>query len=358
MKTPLKVGIIGNGSIGTCHAGSCSKSPDTQVTALCDLLEDRMARVAADSAPAAERFTDYRKLIAQADVDAIFVCLPNYLHAPVSIAGLEAGKHVFCEKPMTISTAAAQAMVAAARKARRSGKVLQVGMVWRQDPAAQTIRQLIASGACGTIYHIRTTLIRRRGIPGLGGWFTTKKFAGAGAVMDIGVHWIDTSMFLADAWKPRTVSAVNHAQFGPAMRDYVYQSMWSGPPDYEGTFDVEDYTSGLVRFAGGPSMNFNIAWAANGPDAAFIELLGEKGGVVFSPGQEIVLRTTKGKKLADVPQPLVSAESGGDRQLRLFVGACRGQGDVPATAEQGLVVVRILEGIASSAKAGREVEVK
>ncbi|MCY2930851.1 MAG: Gfo/Idh/MocA family oxidoreductase [Planctomycetota bacterium] len=125
--------------------------------------------------------------------------------------------------------------------------------------------------------------------------------------------------------------------------------------DYEGTFDVEDYTTGLVRFAGGPSMNFNIAWAANGPDVGFIELLGEKGGLIFSPGQEIVLRTTKGKKLADLPQPLVSDEPGGDRQLRLFVAACRGEGDVPATPEQGLVVVKVLEGIAASAKAGREV---
>ncbi len=358
MKTPLKIGIIGNGSIGGCHAANCAKNSDVRITALCDLLEDRTARIAAAVAPGAQQFSDYRQLLAQADVDAVFVCLPNYLHAPVAIAGLEAGKDVFCEKPMTISVAAAQDMVAAARQARRKGQILQIGMVWRQDARVQTIRQLIASGLCGTIYHIRTTLIRRRGIPGLGGWFTTKKLAGAGALMDIGVHWIDTSMFLADAWKPRTVSAVNHAKFGPTMRDYAYQHMWSGPPNYEGTFDVEDYTSGLVRFAGGLSMNFNIAWAANGPDAGFIELLGEQGGLIFAPGQDIVLRTTKDRKVVDLPQPIVGNEDYFARQLRLFVAACRGEGEVPATPEQGLVVVKLLEGVAASAKAGREVVVK
>jgi predicted dehydrogenase len=358
MSKPLKVGIIGTGAIGNGHASLCSKYPSVTITALCDIHEGRLQAVADAHAPHDERYSDYRKMLAKADVDAVFVCTPNYLHRPMSVAGLAAGKNVFCEKPMTVSLADAKRMVEAGAKARRKGQVLQIGMVWRQEPRALTIRHLIEAGKCGKIYHVRTTLIRRRGIPALGGWFTTRKFSGGGAVMDIGVHWIDVSMYLAGAWKPKTISAVNHAQFGPTMRDYVYSSMWAGPPDYNGTFDVEDYTTGLVRFAGGLSMSFNIGWAANGPDASFVELLGNKGGLIFSPGQGVLLRTTRGKQLADLPQGLISEEDCFVRQLRLFVAACRGKGKVPATPEQGLAVVKVLRGICDSARAGREITVR
>ena len=231
-------------------------------------------------------------------------------------------------------------------------------MVWRQSPQALAVKKLIDTGKLGEVYHIRATLVRRRGIPGLGGWFTTLEQSGGGPVMDLGVHWLDLSMHLADLWKPTAVSAANYAKFGPAMKGYVFDGMWAGPPQYNGTFDVEDYTTGLIRFGKKATINFNIAWAANGPDAAFIELLGDKGGVVWTPGGDsVTLHTQRGRKIVDTPVKVVSTENYFEREFRLFARAARGKGDVPATAAEGLAVVKVLAAIDASARKGREVKI-
>ncbi|MCE5277248.1 MAG: Gfo/Idh/MocA family oxidoreductase [Planctomycetaceae bacterium] len=354
----IKIGVIGTGTMGNCHADQFAKYPDFQLTALCDIDEAALKRTA-EKHSITQTYTDYRKFLANADVEAVVVPLPNYLHAPVSIAALEAGKHVFCEKPMTVSVKDAKAMVAAAVKARKKGLAMQIGVVWRQDGRAMTIKKLIDSGKLGEIYHVRATLIRRRGIPGLGGWFTTAAKSGGGAVMDIGVHWIDLAMYVASLWNATAVSAANYAKFGPLMKGYHFGGMWAGPPRYDGTFDVEDYTTGLVRFGKSATMNFNIAWAVNGPDAGFIEFNGTKGGAVFMPwGDKVTLYTEQKKQVANVELPLASTEEFFARQGRLFAAACRGKGNVPATPEQGLDVVRVLTAINRSAKAGKEVKVQ
>ncbi|MCE5328473.1 MAG: Gfo/Idh/MocA family oxidoreductase [Planctomycetaceae bacterium] len=351
----IKIGVIGTGTMGNCHAGNFSQYPDFQLTALCDIDKAALQRTA-EKYNITQTYTDYRKLLSSADVDAVVVPLPNYLHAPVTIAALEAGKHVLCEKPMTVSVADAKAMVAAAVRARRKGLALQIGVVWRQDGRAMTIKKLIDSGKLGEIYHVRATLIRRRGIPGLGGWFTTLKKSGGGAVMDIGVHWIDLAMYVSGLWKATAVSAANYAKFGPLMKGYHFGGMWAGPPRYDGTFDVEDYTTGLVRFGKSATLNFNIAWAVNGPDAGFIEFNGTKGGAVFTPGgDKVTIFTEQKNQPANVEVPVISTEEFFTRQARLFAAACRGKGQVPATPEQGLDVVRVLTAINASAKAGKEV---
>ncbi|MBR4957547.1 MAG: Gfo/Idh/MocA family oxidoreductase, partial [Lentisphaeria bacterium] len=253
----VKIGVIGCGTIGSVHTNAYAKVENAEVVALCDILPDRLAEKA-KLHNVAKTYTDYNQLLADPEIEAVSVCVPNNMHAPIAIAALNAGKHVMLEKPMTLNQDLARDIIAA-RDA--SGKQLQMGMVWRQKEEAELVKEAIESGRLGEIYQIRVKLIRRRGIPGLGGWFTTKACSGGGGLIDIAVHFLDLVMWASDNWNPTRVSAKVYSKFGSPIKDYHYVSMWAGPPKMDGTFDVDDYAAGFIRFGKKLTLSFEVAWA-------------------------------------------------------------------------------------------------
>ena len=271
----VKIGVIGCGTIGSVHTNAYAKVENAEVVALCDILPDRLAEKA-KLHNIAKTYTDYNQLLADPEIEAVSVCVPNNMHAPIAIAALNAGKHVMLEKPMTLNPDLARDIIAA-RDA--SGKQLQMGMVWRQKEEAELVKEAIEAGRLGEIYQIRVKLIRRRGIPGLGGWFTTKACSGGGGLIDIAVHFLDLVMWASNNWDPTRVSAKVYSKFGSPIKDYHYVSMWAGPPKMDGTFDVDDYAAGFIRFGKKLTLSFEVAWACNAEDESYVEFLGDKGGV-------------------------------------------------------------------------------
>ncbi len=192
----LKVGVVGAGSIAKHrHLAEYAANENVEIVAICDINEER-AKEMAKKFGAAQTFTDYKDLVNQ-DLDAVSVCTPNYLHAPVSIAALEAGKHVLCEKPMATSEQEADEMIAAAKKA---GKLLMIGHNQRFVASHQKAQEWIASGELGKIYSFRTAF----GHPGPEGWsadgkdswFFNKDQAFIGAMGDLGVHKTDLIRYI------------------------------------------------------------------------------------------------------------------------------------------------------------------
>ncbi len=351
----MKVGIIGMGAIGSVHADAYrAVGEESEIVAVCDVDHVRLDQKAKALGVEA-RFTDYRKLLAKGDVEAVSVCVGNTLHKEVAVAALQAGKHVLLEKPMAMNAQEAAQIVDAAKA---SGRTLQIGMVRRQDTDAQLVRELIQNGAFGEIYHIRAVLIRRRGIPGLGGWFTTRAQSGGGPLIDIGVHWFDAALFVSGLWNPTAVSAMTYAKFGPDMRHYRYVSMWAGPPKYDGVFDVEDYAAGFVRFGGHASMSFEIAWACNAEDGGFIEFLGTKSGARIFDGKPFKLLTEYGERIADVTPYRPDRGNPFHNQIKAFLAACRGERPPAATGEEGLIVMKLIDAVYQSAEVGREVAIR
>jgi predicted dehydrogenase len=348
----VRVGIIGMGSIGTVHAKALQTVPEAELTAICDALPDRL-KEKGEAFKAQKQYADFRDMLRDCPLDAVFVCVGNWLHCDATVAALKAGAHVLCEKPMALNAAQAKRMVAAAREA---GKVLQMGMVWRHKAEAQTVKDCIERGDLGEVYHIRVVLRRRRGIPGLGGWFTTKAQSGGGALIDIGVHFFDLVMWLTDQWRPTRVSAQTYAKFGARMKDYVYLSMWAGPPNYGGVFDVDDYATGLARFGAGCTMSFEVSWAGNNEQGNYVEILGDKGGVRAFGGQPITLFTEVNGRLADIQLQFANNEHFND-QARNFVRAAMGKEKPKATGEQGLILMRLLDAVYKSGQTGKEVEI-
>ena len=350
----LKVGVVGMGAIGSVHADAYKANAGAaEIAAICDVdaarLEEKGKALGVEG-----RFTDYRAML-KSDVDAVSVCVGNTLHKDVAVAAFKAGKHVLLEKPMAMNAKEAAQIVAAGKA---SGKVLQIGMVRRQATEAQVVRDMIEKGEFGDIYHMRAVLIRRRGIPGLGGWFTTKAQSGGGPLIDIGVHWFDAAMYISGLWNPTSVSAMTYDKFGKDMKNYRYVGMWAGPPNYNGVFDVEDYAAGFVRFGKKATMSFEISWACNLEETAYIDIMGTKAGARVFDGKPLKIFTEQGGRIADVTPLFPDRGNVFHNQIKSFLAACRGECPPFATGEQGLTNMKLIDAVYKSGQTGKEVAIK
>lgn len=189
--TQLKIGVIGCGSIAQHrHLPEYAANANVKIVAVCDINEERAKKIAEKYGAAA--YTSYEELVKSGTVDAVSVCTPNYLHAPISIAALEAGLHVLCEKPMAISQKEAEDMIAAANA---SGKKLMIAHNQRFVASHQKAKQLIESGEIGKIYSFRTAFghpgPEKWSVDGKESWFFQKEKAFIGAMGDLGVHKTD-----------------------------------------------------------------------------------------------------------------------------------------------------------------------
>jgi len=189
---PLRAGIIGCGGIAQEGHIPSLLAAGVEIGALCDTNESRAQEVGEKLGVTAV-YTDYEQLLTRSDLDLVTIALPNLLHAPAAIAALAAGKHVLCEKPMSVDSAGAAAMVKASHE---SGKLLSINQHMRFDRTTLAMCEAVASGALGDVYLTDVRLTRQNGIPGYGSWFTNRDLAGRGALFDIGVHMLDLALYV------------------------------------------------------------------------------------------------------------------------------------------------------------------
>lgn len=354
----IGLGIIGAGSIGRVHADAAQRN-GCRVVGAWDFHPERAAALARDfGGRAVDAIDDF---LALPEVDAVAIATPNSAHVGCAVKALAAGKHVLLEKPMALSVAECDRILAARDESRR---VLQIGFVCRGSPTARLAKRLVESGRLGRVYHAKCSIYRRRGIPGLGGWFTTKAISGGGPLIDLGVHLIDLVRWLCGSPQALRASGATYANFGHPIDRYRFVEMWAGPPKPDGDFDVEDHATALLRFEGGLTVELNVTWAMNQPESALsdgVRLFGDRGGVAFRIFErDLVLATEEEDRIVDVvpkfgpEDPLAGAW---DEQYRQFIAAIE-RGVAPhASGEDGRAVQAIVEAIARSSAEGREWEV-
>ncbi|MCM2591683.1 Gfo/Idh/MocA family protein [Rossellomorea marisflavi] len=193
---PLKIGVIGCGSIAKHrHIPEYMANEHAEIVAVCDIVKDRAQEMADQIG--AKAYTDYKDLLKDESIEAVSVCTPNALHAPISIDALKAGKHVLCEKPMATSTEEAEAMIVAANEA---GRKLMIGHNQRFVPSHQKAKELISKGEAGKIYSFRTAFGHGGpegwSVDGKDSWFFRKEEAFIGAMGDLGVHKTDLMRYI------------------------------------------------------------------------------------------------------------------------------------------------------------------
>jgi predicted dehydrogenase len=344
MSERVKVAVIGVG-MGKHHAECYQRCPQAELAALCDRDAARLAEVA--GILGVERtFTDTEELFRMPGLQAVSVALPNFLHAPVTIAALNAGLHVLCEKPLALNAVEAEEMVATAR---RAGKRLMVHFNTRFNETSLLVKQAVEAGELGEIYFARTMWHRNRGVPGLGGWFTQKRLSGGGALIDIGVHRLDLALWLMGFPPIRSVSGTTYGHLGQQIAQRQGKS-----------FDVDDLAAGFIRFENGASMTFEISWASQAEkrEDMCTHLMGTHGGAIIRnlhEGYQMEARLLK-----DVGGALVEASPmthlpGMESAQAHFVRCILENRETLAPGEQGLTVMRVLDAIYESARTGREV---
>lgn len=276
---PLRAGVIGLGWAGRQHADAYARAEGVDLVAL-TAKEDHLLTEVGEAYGVADRYTDVAQMLAGAELDVVSIATPTFLHAPMTIAALEAGVHVLCEKPMAETGAVAATMTEAAA---RTGRVLDVAFNHRQRGDVAALRTVVESGVLGNIYYAKAGWLRRQGIPGLGTWFTRAQSAGGGSMMDIGVHMLDMALHLMGEPRITTASASTHAEFGPLGRGgsgFGISQIEDGAP-----FEVEDLATAFLRFDGGGTLLLESSWAQWIPrDRCYVMLYGADGGASIEWG--------------------------------------------------------------------------
>jgi predicted dehydrogenase len=353
------VAIIGAGNVAKLHAAAFVGA-GARLVAVCDVRPEKASRLAEQHG--VEAMTRAADVFARKDVDAVVVAVPNNVHRELAVAALAAGKDVLLEKPMALNVGECDRILTALRGSRR---LLQMGFVTRQFAASIAARRLVEEGRLGRVYHAKASLYRRRGIPGLGRWFTTRAESGGGVLIDLGVHLIDLVMHLTGQRDAARVSGACESVFGAPIDGYVFKDMWAGPPEPQGVFDVEDAAFALIRFGGGMTLELNMVWAANLPQGVFKEgvaLLGDRGGLFFEHwGDQVTLATEVGGCLADVACQVAVKDPWSEafgRQAAAFLHSVQTRTPPLASAEHGRTVQSVLDAIYRSSAERREVEVE
>jgi predicted dehydrogenase len=344
-KSSFNVAVIGAGAIGLNHIESFQKHPAAKVVALAEVSPER-GREAADKFNVPELVTDYKELLARDDIDVVSIALPNYLHAPVGLEALQAGKNVMIDKPIATNANDAAQLVEAAQK---QNVLLMVGQNQRMTPQVQTAKQLINRGDLGEVYHAKTAILRRSGIPRIGSWFTQTKFAGGGSVYDIGVHALDRALYLMGEFEAASVSGQTYAKFGP--RGLGDGTWGKGEVDPNKPFDVDDLAIALIKLKSGRTVLLEASWAGHLDNYDGTQVFGTEAGLRISP-LEILHDTSEGYKTEPVELLPNLVDS---NRMAHFIDVLLGKAEAFVKPTESLALQRILDAIYESSRSGREV---
>ncbi|HYK74500.1 MAG TPA: Gfo/Idh/MocA family oxidoreductase [Pseudoneobacillus sp.] len=323
----IRVGVIGCGSIAKHrHLPEYVRNEQVEIVAVCDIVENRVNEFAAQYG--AKAYTSYEELLADQNVDAVSVCTPNYLHAPVSVAALNAGKHVLCEKPMATSREEAEMMIEAANKC---GKKLMIAHNQRFVPSHQKARKLIESGEVGKIYSFRTAF--GHGGPegwsadGKDSWFFKKEEAFIGAMGDLGVHKTDLLRFLLGE---------EFVEVGAFIETSAKKNA-----------TVDDTAVCVLKTESGIIGTLAASWSYVSKEDNSTIIYGEKAILRLEddPNHSLVVQYKNGEVVKYELGAIQTNESGGQRSSQVinhFINAIVQDIEPPVTGEEGMKSLQVV----------------
>jgi predicted dehydrogenase len=332
----LRFGLVGVGAAAQVnHIPALKRVEGVELVAICDRDPEKAARVAQKFgvARAVERFDD---LLADDAVDAIDICTPNYLHRPMAVAALEAGKHVLVERPLARSAEEAEAMVKAARKADR---VLMCGVNHRFRADAQILKRFVEKGELGRVFFAKAGWLRQRTEWDSDEWRRQKRESGGGVVMDLGFQMLDLARWVLGGPRAEAITASLHR--------------------HDGKEEVEDSATAFIRLDNGTTLTLEVTWGLlMEKDFAYLNLFGSGGAALLNP-----LRLHKGMhgSLVNVTPALESSrnqyKASIEAEIAHFCEALRKGQSPEGSGEELLPVMQMVDAIYRSAAQGKEVKV-
>ncbi|MES9760181.1 Gfo/Idh/MocA family oxidoreductase [Priestia megaterium] len=357
MGRKLKVAIIGCGGIANGkHMPSLTKVGQVEITAFCDIIRQRAEEAATKYGVVdAKVYENYKDLLLDSSIDVVHVCTPNISHAEISIAALEAGKHVMCEKPMAKTSEEALRMVEVARK---TGKKLTIGYNNRFRQDSQYLHKVTQAGDLGEIYYAKAHAIRRRAVPTWGVFLDEEK-QGGGPLIDIGTHALDLTLWMMNNYKPKVVLGTAYHKLGKKKNAANAWGSWDPKK-----FTVEDSAFGFITMENGATITLESSWALNSLDVdeAKCSLSGTEGGADMKGGLRI-----NGERYGKLYDTTIELNAGGvafydgneesdaDLEARLWIESILNDTEPIVKPEEALVVTQILEAIYESATTGKAI---
>ena len=336
----LGVGVIGLG-MGRSHVRNFQKIPETTVLAVADLDRERLANARAEYG-IPDTCEDYRALLDRDDIDIIVVATPNSLHRTMALDALAAGKHVLCEKPMAMNAQEGAEMRDAAV---RSGKKFMLHFNRRFRPASRAVRGMIDEGRIGPIYYARTGWTRSMGIPrGNNSWFVSRKLAGGGALIDLGVHMLDLAMWFLDYPAPLSATGSTYNKLGKRQGIDI---------------EVDELATAFIRLENGATLLLEASWAGHTPDSEhlYTQIMGTDGGALLEArgyrNDDVHCYNAFGSTNFNWNVAPAEAETPQEHFARCILENRPPECD----AEQGLKIMRILDAVYESAATGTEVRI-
>lgn len=347
----VRIGVIGTGSISDSHLSSYAQNEDVEIWAVCDLNEAR-AQAKANTYNVKYIYTDYKELLANPEIDAVSICTWNNTHAEISIAALEAGKHVLCEKPLAKTVAEAKEIENAVNETSR---VFQVGFVRRYTNNINLLKQFIDRDELGEIYYAKASCLRRLGNPG--GWFSDKERSGGGPLIDLGVHIIDLCWYLMGRPKVKSISGNTYHKLGNRsnIKNLSYYKAADFNPDNN---NVEDLANALIRFDNGASLLVDVSFTLHAKeDEISIKLYGENGGAEIEPELHIVSEkhNTILNMTPQIDNLSFDFNQAFQNEINSFIQSIKHGDTIVSPVTDGVEMMKILCGIYESSESGKEI---
>ena len=335
MANKTRIAIVGAGHVAqVAHIPAYRANPDVELVAVVD--EDPVkARRIKEQSGFKVWYEDFAEMLRKADVDAVDICTPNYLHLPMAVAALRSGRDVMCEKPLARNATEAQKMV---ETADEHGRILMVAMNNRFREDAQMLQKFIGANELGDVHVIKAGWLRRATDWKDRAWFTERGKAGGGALLDLGTPLVDLAIWISGV---RKTTGVSCSVFGKKGKD-----------------TVEDSACAMVRFAGGACLMLEVNWNLRDPrDVVYLQVYGSKGAGILTPLQ---LHKSIQGVLVNVTPALSKQKNfyteSYQAEIDHFIQCVRKQRAPLASGKDAVSMMRIVDAMYESATSGREVE--
>jgi predicted dehydrogenase len=357
-----KAGVIGAGGMLQYHAAGFRQA-GAEIVAVADAAPGAAAKAAEKWGIAKAYDSVEAMLFGSPEIEAVSIIVPNKFHAPLTLQCLAAGKHVFCEKPPAMSAGEVEAIIAAAKKA---GKKVLFNFNNRARPESQAMMAYIKQGVVGKINSAQAKWIRRTGIPGFGGWFTTKELSGGGPLIDL-LHMVDLAMYFMGYPEPAHVLGQTFSDF---IQDKQFKGPWGIPDRVGGTTDVENAAHGFVTFKTGQALSLQVSWAemVKREEVSVVFQGTKAGGKVERlfgidgldntaiDTCELYVQENGHSVNRSITTP-VCEDMGRIGSAANFIEAIEGRADALNTPEQALRLMQVIDAIYASATTGKPVSV-
>jgi predicted dehydrogenase len=330
-RSPVRVGVIGAGSVAQiAHIPAWKRSAHADLVAVCDPDQARAKAVARKfGIPRVD--ADFEDLLRSGEVDAVDICAPNHLHAPIAVAALRSGVDVLCERPLATSGKEAESMVQAARKA---GRILMCALNSRFRRDVQILRQFVSKGELGRVFYGKVGWLRT------GNSYGRKSDSTAGAsgvLLDLGVQALDLCLWTIGYPRVEAVSASLHRRRST---------------------QVEDAAVALLRIKGGAVVTLEVSWSPTlERDINYLRLIGSRGSAELDP---LRIHKEMHGNLVNVTPSVASPRNVYKKayaeEIEHFVDCIRRRTKPLSPGEQGLSLMRVVDALYASAEAGREVK--